>query len=154
MQDRAPYVDFVYVEAATYDVTIEWLSWNVSSTGGDNCVDNPNYNGRNPPYICSNTHSVTNTKTTNIDASVNADPRKNPSQFTGFKLMSRTTTTSGDTIPNVGDTCPNGGPDGACQVISVTPTGSSGTSFKAVWDNDKNIATPGVLSNDIPVVLV
>jgi len=149
LQDRANDVDFVYVEDSTYDVVIQWFSWSPSSTDIGNCIDNPNYNGHNPPYICSNTHSVTQTKTTNIDAAVNADPRKSPNQFTGFNLISRTTSISGGPIPNVGDDCPNGGPDGDCKVISVTPTGTSGSHFNAVWHSSTEI-----ISNDIPVVII
>jgi len=149
LQDRANDIDFVYVEESTYVVLIQWFSWEPSFNPGDNCIDNPNYNGHNQPYICTNTHSVTQTKTTNIDAAVNADPRKSPNQFTGFNLVSRTSTVNGGPIPNVGDSCPNGGPDGGCEVVSVTPIANNGAHFNAVWHS-----TTEIISNDIPVVII
>lgn len=148
LQDRAKDVYFVYEENSTYEIVIQFLTWSPSRDDGENCTEIPNPPGNSPPYLCSTTHEVTQTKTTKIDAAVNAGPRDSPNQFTGFKLLETHTTTTGGTIPKVGDTCPNGPGEDGCSVVSVTPTGGSGTHFYAVWGSLPNT------SNDISVVIV
>ena len=142
LQQRASGVDFAYTETTTYDITIQFTTDNPSRDGGDNCVENTS--GHGLPYICKVTHTATQEKTTNIDATVNADPRQSPKQFTGFFLTAATTTTSGDTLPSVGDSCPNG-PNNDCTVTAVDPT-STESSFYAVYN--------GVNSNPITVSIV
>ncbi len=145
LQDRANDVNFAYVSTVTYDVVDQFTTDQPSSTNTGDCV--PNTTGHGLPYICTVTHTTQQTKTTNIDAAVNADPRK-ANQFTGFKLMSEEISVSGDSIPNVGDSCPQG-PNNDCQVISVTQTGDT-SSFYAVWNNGGTL----VNSNPIPVTIV
>jgi len=142
LQQRANDVDFAYVATTTYEVAIQWTTDNPSREGGDNCVENTS--GHGLPYICTNTQTATQEKTTSIDATVNADPRQSPKQFTGFLLTTATTTTSGDTIPSEGDSCPNG-PNNDCVVTSVTE-GSTEGNFYAVWNS--------VNSNPIVVTIV
>lgn len=101
-QDEAANVSFRYDATATYDVTIQF------DTGG---VKNTTH------------HTVTQGKDTTVNASVAAGPRQSPSQYTGWNLTGLgTTTTSGDAIPQVGDSCPNGT---NCTVTAVQQTGSS-----------------------------
>ena len=133
LQDRATAVDFVYEEEATYSVMIQWTSDNPSRTGGEDCVENT---GPGLPFICTETHDATQTKTSSIDATVNADPRKSPKQFTGFLLTDVTTTESGD-VPEVGDSCPNGS-NNDCVVTSVEQTGSGDSTFRAVWNGQES----------------
>ena len=136
LQDIATSVDFKYEEEATYDITIQFTTDDPSAEDeGDNCEPNPNENPRNPNdnFICTRTHEATQTKITSVDATVSADPRKSPNQFTGFKLTSATVTTSGDEIPEVGnveDYCTNG-PNDDCTVIDVQQTGSGDSTFYA-----------------------
>lgn len=97
-------VSFSYDAASTYDVTIEF------DTGG---VHNTTH------------HIVTQDKSTTVSASVASDPR-HTGQYTGWNLTGLgTTTTTGDTIPSAGDSCPNGDL-GTCHVTDVTQTGSTG----------------------------
>ena len=94
-------------QATTYDVTIEF------STG------NPDH----PKSI--EDHVVTQETSSSITASVASDPRKT-GQYTGWNLKGfGATITSGDAVPAVGDTCPNGDL-GDCVVTAVTLISSSG----------------------------
>lgn len=103
-QTQAQKVSFAYNATNTYDVTIEF------DTGG---IHNTTH------------HTVTQGKSTTVSSSVASDPRKT-GQYTGWNLTGLgTTTTSGDTIPAVGDPCPNGDL-GTCSVTAVTLTASTG----------------------------
>jgi hypothetical protein len=151
LQQRASAVDFTYVATTTSEVTIQYTTDNPSKVDeGANCepISPPPTNPNAPQYICTETHTVTQEKTTSIDATVNADPRQSPKQFTGFLLTAATITTSGDTIPNVGDSCPNG-PNGDC-VVTAVAEGSTEGNFYAVWNSPNGIVT----SNPIAVSIV
>lgn len=149
LQQRASDIDFAYTETTTYDVTIQFTTDDPSRDGGDNCVENTS--GHGLPYICTVTHTAKQEKTTSIDATVNADPRQSPKQFTGFFLTTASTETSGDTIPSVGDSCPNG-PNNDCEVTAVEPdTSSTQSSFYAVWHDPSD---GDVNSNPITVSIV
>ena len=119
LQKNASGVTFSYNSTDTYDVTIEFDSGN---------PDNPR---------SVNHHTVTQNKATNVNSSVAYDPRvKN--QITGFNLRGfGATTVSGDPIPAVGDSCPNGD---NCVVTAVEKVSSSGglyanygTSSVLIW---------------------
>lgn len=103
-QAQANNVSFAYDATVTYDVVITF------TTGGvHNTMD----------------HTVTQNKSTTVSASVASDPR-HTGQWTGWNLTGLgATTTSGDTLPSVGDSCPNGD-NNDCVVQSVTPTSSTG----------------------------
>lgn len=106
-QQQANNVTFEYNSTSSYDVTIEF------STG------NPDH----PKSI--GTHTVTQDKSTTVASSIASDPRKT-GQYTGWNLRGNvTTTTSGDAVPSVGDSCPNGDL-GDCVVTAVTPVSSTG----------------------------
>jgi hypothetical protein len=104
-QAQANNVSFEYDATKTYDVTIEF------DTGG---VHNTTH------------HTVTQSKDTMVSASVAYSARQSPNQYTGWNLTGLgTTTTTGDSIPSVGDSCSNGDL-GTCQVTDVELTSSSG----------------------------
>ena len=106
-QQQANNVTFNYDSTSTYDVTIEF------STG------NPDH----PKSI--EDHVVTQEKSSTVAASVASDPRKT-GQYTGWNLRGfGVTTTTGDAVPTVGDSCPNGDL-GDCVVTAVTPVSSTG----------------------------
>jgi hypothetical protein len=139
LQQAAPGVDFEYTEEATYDVKVKWDS--EFSSGSDRTDPEEGVTceptGGRPAYHCTQTHEVTTTKTSSIDATVNADPRQSPKQFTGFKLVDVSITEDGN-VPTEGDSCPNGGPDSGCTVTSVEQTGSGDSTFRAVSGGDES----------------
>ena len=85
-------------------------------------------------------HTVTQGKSTSVLASVASDPRKT-GQFTGWNLLSRgETVVTGDAIPNVGDSCPNGF---SCVVTAVTLVSHTG----GLYVSDTNLGLgPTLLS--------
>jgi len=108
LQTNAKDVTFSYNATDTYDVTIEFDSGNPDK----------------PKTITH--HTVTQDKATNVSSSVAFDPRvKN--QITGFNLTGLgSTTTTGDQIPAVGDSCPNGF---NCVVTDVQLVSSTGALY-------------------------
>jgi hypothetical protein len=104
-QSRSTSVTFKYQASTTYDVTIDF------DTG------NPLHNVTH--------HSVTQNTSTAVTSAIASEARKT-GQYTGWNLTGLgATTTSGDPVPNVGDSCPNGNL-GTCQVTAVTPISSVG----------------------------
>jgi hypothetical protein len=152
LQERANFVDFVLQQSTTYSVTVQWFSEHGSGTDQTDEDTVCEFVGGppGPKYMCTDTHTVTQTKITSLDATINADPRQSPKQFTGFKLVAAVIEITGDEIPDVGDSCPNGGPTSGCTVTDVTQTGSGDPDFYAVWNNN---GTP-VNSNPIPVTVL
>jgi hypothetical protein len=108
LQQNASGVSFTYEATEEYDVTIEY------DTG------NPD----NPRSI--NHHTVTQGKSTGVSASVAYDKRVR-SQITGFNLTGffGDPIVTGDPLPSVGDSCPNGN-IGTCFVTAVDKISSSG----------------------------
>jgi hypothetical protein len=104
-QKEAKNVTFTYDAITTYDVTIEFDA------------------GRSSVH-----QIITQQKSTGVQASIQSDPRKT-GQYTGWNLIGLGgTVVTGDALPNVGDSCPNGGPDSGCIVtaVSVVPEASTG----------------------------
>jgi hypothetical protein len=104
LQQNAKDVTFSYNSTDTYDVTEEF------DTG------NPD----KPKSI--NHHIITQDKSTTVNSSVTYDPRVR-NQITGFNLTGKGTTTTSGSIPQVGDSCPNGF---NCVVTDVQLVSSSG----------------------------
>jgi hypothetical protein len=103
-QAQANNVSFSYNSTDTYDVKIEFDT-GVGTRGEQH-------------------HTVTQGKSTSVSATVASDPRKT-GQYTGWNLTGLgATTVTGDAIPTVGDSCPNG--DLPCQVTGVALISSTG----------------------------
>lgn len=106
-QRNATLVTFTYEVIETYDVTIEF------DTG------NPNQ----PKSI--KHHVVTQNKSSAVNANIASDPRRT-GQYTGWNLLGfGSTVVSGDAIPDVGNSCPNGNL-GTCVVTDVQMSSSTG----------------------------
>jgi len=105
VQANAGGITFTYNATATYDVTIEF------DTG-------------NPTKTVSHHTIAHNTSEAVTDTVLFTDRTKK--QISGFLLNSiGSITTSGDPVPSVGDSCPNGNL-GTCFVTAVTPLTSTG----------------------------
>jgi hypothetical protein len=108
-QAQANNVTFSYNSSDSYDVTIEFTTGPVH-----NITD----------------HIVTQHKSTAVSATVSSDPRRT-GQYTGWYLTGLgSVTTTGDAVPAVGDSCPNGDHDD-CHVIAVTVVSSTGSGLYA-----------------------
>lgn len=110
VQSNAGGVSFEYDASATYDVTIEF------DTGTRNITH----------------HTVTQNKSTVVNDQVVTALRTNThGDLTGFNLTGfGSVSVTGDTIPNVGDSCPNGTggePSSDCVVTAVTLISGSGS---------------------------
>ncbi|MDQ4001232.1 MAG: hypothetical protein M3283_09585 [Actinomycetota bacterium] len=107
LQNKASGVTFTYDASETYDVTIEFDTGN---------PDRP----RSIQH-----HTATQNKSTTVNSSIAYEPRTR-NQITGFNLLGLgSTSTSGDQIPQVGDSCPNGNV-GTCVVTDVQLASSTG----------------------------
>lgn len=106
-QQNATGVTFTYNVTETYDVTIEF------DTG----------NPAQPKSV--KHHVLTQGKSSAVNASIASEARRT-GQYTGWNLNGfGATVVSGDSIPSVGDSCPNGNL-GTCFVTDVQLSSSNG----------------------------
>jgi hypothetical protein len=128
MQTNVGGVTFVYDASATFTVTCEF-----DTPGG-------------------NHHVITQTKSTDVNATVSSDARNNSNgkdgPMTGWYLTGfGTTTTQGPAVPAVGDGCP--GNSGLGAVTSVEQTGSGDGGLYAVWNGQRKLLTLTVVTTTL-----
>lgn len=128
MQDNVGGVTFVYDSVSTYEVVCEF--------------DTPS----------GNHHTITNTKTTGVLATLGSDARTNSSgkqgPMTGWYLTGfGTGTWSGQAVPAVGAGCP--GNSGLGAVTSVTQTGAGEGGLYAVWNGQRRLLTLTVVTTTV-----
>jgi hypothetical protein len=119
MQDNVSGVTFAYDSTSTYEVVCEF--------------DNPGGH-----------HVITNTKRSSVQATVGSDARNNSSgkqgPMTGWYLTGfGAVTSTGQTVPAVGDGCP--GNSGLGAITSVTQTGSGAGGLYALWSGQSRLLT-------------